>query len=123
VEELSSLLNTTEQQVQGALTNLAEAHMMVLQSDGGEILMAQPFSAVPTPFLVETAQFSCYANCIWDGLGVAAMLHQDVHIQTSCADCGQALELQVIGGEVRGPDGVIHFAPPARRWWADIVFT
>ena len=123
VEELSSLLNTTEQQVQGALTNLAEAHMMVLQSDGGEILMAQPFSAVPTPFLVETAQFSCYANCIWDGLGVAAMLHQDVHIQTSCADCGQALELQVIGGEVRGLDGVIHFALPARRWWADIVFT
>lgn len=123
IVELSSLLRATEEQVQESLANLAASRVLVLQKDRGEILMANPFSAVPTSFLVETPQFSCYANCIWDSLGIAAMLNQDVHIRTSCADCGQALELQVIGGEVRGQDGVIHFAIPARHWWDDIVFT
>ena len=100
---------------------LAEAHVLVLQEDG-EVLMAPPFSAVPTPFLVETPQFSAYGNCIWDALGIAAMLRSDARIVTSCGDCGTAAEVFVEGGNVRG-DGVMHFAIPARQWWDDIVFT
>lgn len=100
---------------------LAEAHVLVLQEDG-EVLMAPPFSAVPTPFLVETPRFSAYGNCIWDALGIAAMLRSDARILTSCGDCGTAAEVFVEGGNVRG-DGLMHFAIPARQWWDDIVFT
>jgi hypothetical protein len=123
IAELSAVLNTPLEQVGDALSNLAEAHMLVLQRESGEILMANPFSAVPTSFLVETPKFSCYGNCIWDSLGIAAMLDQDVHIRTSCADCGHALEIRIINGEVYGDTGLIHFAIPARHWWDDIVFT
>jgi hypothetical protein len=123
IGELSTLLSAPTEQVREALANLAEAHMLVLQKDTGEILMANPFSAVPTGFLVETPKFVCYGNCIWDSLGIAAMLHQDVHIRTSCADCGHSLELKILDGEVRGDEGLIHFAIPARHWWDDIVFT
>ena len=35
--------------------------------------MVPPFLAVPTPFLVETSRYTCYANCAWDALGVPAM--------------------------------------------------
>ena len=56
---------------------LADAHVLVLQKDCSEILMANPFSAVPTPFLVELEKFSCFGNCIWDALGIPAMLKQD----------------------------------------------
>ena len=123
IAELSAAIDVPVEQLRGALANLAEAHMLVLQKDSGEILMANPFSAVPTPFVVDTASFSCYANCIWDSLGIAAILHQDVSIRTSCADCGQALGLQVFDEQVRGAAGLIHFAIPARHWWDDIVFT
>ena len=122
IGELSDRINAPVEQIQGALVNLADAHMLVLQKANGEILMANPFSAVPTPFVVETPAFFCYGNCIWDSLGIAAMLHQDVRIRTSCADCGSVLELQVTQAEVGG-NGIVHFAIPARRWWEDIVFT
>ena len=123
IDELSAILNVSKEQIGDALANLAEARILVLQKDSGEILMANPFSAVPTSFLVETQKFSCYGNCIWDSLGIAAMLHQDVRIRTSCADCGRALEIKIIQGMVQAHEALIHFAIPAHHWWDDIVFT
>ena len=108
--------------VRAAFQRLAEAHMLVLQSESGEILMASPFSAVPTPFLVELDTFSCYGNCIWDAMGIPAMLKRDARIRTACPDCGSALSLSVVGGSLQSAAGIVHFALPARRWWEDIVF-
>jgi hypothetical protein len=108
--------------VQAAFQRLAEGHNLVLQPENGEILMANPFSAVPTPFLVKLGAFNCFGNCIWDALGIAAMMKQDALIKTACGDCGIAMELSIEGGQVRGDAGIIHFALPARRWWEDIVF-
>jgi hypothetical protein len=104
-----------------SLRRLADARIFVLQRDG-EILMANPFSAVPTPFVVETSRFSAFANCIWDALGVPAMLGGDARITASCGDCGTAAEVLVENDAVRG-EGLVHFAIPARNWWKDIVFT
>lgn len=101
---------------------LADAHILVLQRDSGEILMANPFSAVPTPFAVDASGLLAYGNCIWDALGIPAMLNRDARITTSCGDCGTMAEVVVESGSVRG-EGVIHFAIPAREWWNDIVFT
>lgn len=105
----------------GALQRLAAGRVIVLD-DAGEILMAPPFSAVPTPFLVHLPQTRAFGNCIWDALGIAAMARSDARIEASCGDCGAAMQVTVEGGAVRG-DGIMHFAIPARRWWEDIVFT
>lgn len=121
-EDVGIRLAVPVQEVRAAYTRLAAAHMLVLQPDTGEILMANPFSAVPTPFLVHTDRFDCYGNCIWDALGIAAMLRQDVRITTSCGDCGYSIELSIRGGALAKSEGVVHFALPARRWWEDIVF-
>jgi hypothetical protein len=67
--------------------------------------------------------YSCFGNCIWDALGIAAMLKQNARIKTACGDCGTAMEVAIIDGEVQGGLGSIHFAIPARQWWDDIVFT
>lgn len=96
--------------------------MLVLQQESGEILMANPFSAVPTPFVVTTKAGSWYANCIWDGMGIAAMLKSDAGIETSCGCCGGAMRVE-IPAECRDDDErVAHFAIRAARWWDDIVF-
>jgi hypothetical protein len=107
-------------EVDGALRELADARMLVLRD--GEILMAGPFSAVPTAFQVRTPAFTCYGNCIWDALGIAATLGTDVEIRTSCGDCGAAARIDVRDGAVIG-EGLMHFALPPRLWWQDVVFT
>jgi hypothetical protein len=105
-----------------SLRRLAAARMLVLQPGSNEILMLPPFSAIPTGFTVTAKNVTYFANCIWDALGVPAMLRSDATITTSCGDCGAAMEIPVEDGRARG-DGVLHFAVPARDWWNDIVFT
>lgn len=119
---LAELLSVSEADVVASLQRLAAARMLVLQPGADEILMAGPFSAVPTPFRVTLEAFSCYGNCIWDALGIAATLQADAEIDTSCADCGVATRIGVHSGQVAA-DGFLHFALPPRMWWQDIVFT
>jgi len=113
--------------IAAAFQELAAAHMLVLQPGSGEVLMANPLSAVPTPFVVETQADnglrSWYGNCIWDALGVIAMLRVDGRVLASCGCCGESMTVRVRSGEVVSePAGVVHFAIPAKRWWDDIVF-
>jgi len=117
---LATLMQMSLEDARASLQRLASARMLVMQE--GEILMAGPFSAVPTPFRVTTPQFSCYGNCIWDALGIAATMQSDAEIITSCGDCGAAKRVDVRNGKVTG-DGLMHFTLPARQWWQDIVFT
>jgi hypothetical protein len=120
--ELVRLSESTPIAVDGALRALSDAHMLVLQRDSGEVLMANPFSAVPTGFVVSTGTRSWYANCIWDAMGVAAMVGADAALDASCGCCGSAMTLN-IPSECRDEDErVAHFAIPAAHWWDDIVF-
>lgn len=121
--ETSADLETPPGQVRAAFQRLAAGRVLVLQRDTGEILMANPFSAVPTPFLVELDEFSCYGNCVWDALGIPAMLKLNGRIRTSCGCCGTAMELTVHERALQPAPGLIHFAVPALRWWDDITFT
>ncbi len=123
VIDLCTTTRLLEAEVRTSLQRLSDAHVLVLQRQSGEILMAAPFSAVPTAFLVRTSRYSAFANCIWDALGIPAMLGETAVIRTACGCCGERMELDV---EKDGPAtgvGVIHFAIPAARWWEDIVFT
>src|SRR5947209_5920013 len=63
--EAAAGLRATVDEVRACFARLAAGHILVLQSGAGEILMANPFSAVPTPFLVEFDDYACYGNCIW----------------------------------------------------------
>ena len=122
ITELSANLVIHPEQAQAALQRLAAGRILVLQPDCCEILMANPFSAVPTPFLVNLPSYSCFGNCIWDAMGIAAMLKQDAQIKTACGDCGTALELRIVDGVLQGDKSLVHFAIPAHHWWDDIVF-
>lgn len=120
--EVALALAAPPDDVRASFQRLAAGRVLVLQGETGEILMAPPFSAVPTSFLVEVGNLSAFGSCIWDALGIAAMLRRDALIRTSCGDCGAAMALRVVGDRVVG-EGILHFAVPARDWWEDIVFT
>jgi hypothetical protein len=119
----ASTLGRSTGEVVAAFRRLADARILVLQPDGGEILMANPFSAVPTAFQVRTGGQAYFGNCIWDALGILTMLHRDGEVEASCGCCGSAMRLTVAGGALAATDGIAHFALPAVRWWDDIVFT
>ena len=70
---------------------LHDQHALVLDTATGEIRMANPFSAVPTPYRVQADGRWWYANCAWDAFGICAALHVDGRIETTCPDCGEAL--------------------------------
>ena len=117
-------LGIPEGDTRAAYERLAASHTIVLRPGTIDILMAAPLSAVPTPFRVTVADGRRYwANCVWDSLGVAAMLGADATVETACPDCDDAMRLEVRGGELVEREGVVHFAVPAARWWQDIVFT
>lgn len=86
------------------------------------IRMANPFSGIETPFSVEANGKRYFGNCIWDALGIPALLRADADIVCSCGDCGAPMRISVRSGNVQG-DGIIHFGVPARHWWDDIIFT
>ena len=120
IEELSHSLGMPKEAVRSAVAALAEAHALVLQPDG-EILMANPFSAVPTGFEVIMDGKRWWGNCIWDSLGIISAVGGEGDVHTACGCCGLAMQLQIRHGAIVG-DGIVHFAVPARHWWDDIVF-
>lgn len=123
IEETARALGVPEDEARDSFRRLAAGFVLVLQRESDEILMAAPFSAVPTPFVVRTSSQSYFANCAWDALGIPAMLREDAETLASCGCCGEAMSLKVEGGELARGEGVIHFALPAARWWENITFT
>lgn len=119
----ASALSRSPDEVRDSFRRLADEHILVLQRGSGEVLMAPPFSAVPTPFLVKAGTRSFYGNCIWDAMGIPAMLQQDAIIEASCSCCGTAMSLKVTNGLLREESGIVHFAIRAAHWWDNVVFT
>ncbi len=119
----ASALDRAEDEIEAAYRRLEQARVIVLAPGTLNVWMANPLSAVPTPFRVETAHGSFWGNCVWDALGVVSMLGRDGRVLTSCSDCGEAMTLAVQNGELGATGGVAHFAVPAARWWENIGFT
>ena len=123
VAEVAERARATVHDVRAGWGRLHEQHAIVLDADGERLRMANPFSAVPTPFLVEADGRAWYANCAWDAFGICAALHVDGRFETTCPDCGEPLDVDVRDGRPSDESLLFHCLVPAGRWWADIVFT
>lgn len=123
VAETALALCRPSDEIRQAHQQLAEAHVFVLEPGGFELRMASPFSAIPTPFEVTIGERTWWGNCIWDAMGIAAVLKAEARIFTRCPDCAHPLSLTVDGPAVSGDPGIVHFAVPAAQWWDDIIYT
>ena len=111
------------QTVREGWRSLDEAHALVLDPATDEILMANPFSAVPTAYRVLADDRWWYANCAWDALGIPAALAVDGRVESSCPDCGEPYAIEVRAAAIDRSDLCFHCLVPAAHWWDDIVFT
>jgi hypothetical protein len=109
-------------EVKAGWRRLHDGHALVL-GPSGEIVMANPFSAVPTAFRVEAAGRSWFANCAWDAFGIGIVLGASSTIETACPDCREPLRIEVHDNRPDDVRPVFHVLVPAASWWADIGFT
>ncbi len=121
--EVADSRGLREADVSDGWRRLHDQHAIVLDSITGEIRMANPFSAVPTPYRVLADGRWWYGNCAWDAFGICAALHIDGRIETSCPDCGEAIKVDVRDARPDEQSLLFHCLVPAARWWDDIVFT
>jgi DNA-binding transcriptional MocR family regulator len=124
VDETATVLGVSRDDAEQAYRSLEQARVIVLAPGTANVWMANPLSAVPTPFRVVTDDGrSWWGNCVWDALGVLAMVGADGVVDTSCPDCGERIELRVEKERLQPADAVVHFVVPAARWWENIGFT
>ena len=123
LDALADALGLAPDDALALLRELGARHAVTLADDGRSVLMANPFSVVPTPFRVTANGVACWASCAWDMLGVPAALGADAEIHATWAADGTPAELRVEGGAVAGDDGIVHVLTPFRDWDADIRHT
>jgi hypothetical protein len=121
--EIADALDLTPMDALASFRRLGDDHVIVLAPGSTYIWMANPFSAIPTTFIVRAGGREWWGNCIWDSFGIAAMVGVDAEVSTSCPDCGEPLAISVVGGRVGHDHRVIHYSVPAARWWDDIGAT
>jgi hypothetical protein len=123
VGETAESLGMGESEAAEAYRELERSRVIVLAPGTLNVWMANPLSAIPTPFRVETARGSYWGNCVWDALGIPAMLVTDGDVAAPCPDCGEPIGFRIRGGELEPVEAVVNFAVPAARWWDNIAFT
>ncbi len=110
-------------QAQAALQRLHDAHALVLD-EAGDVLMANPLSAVETDYRAFAGGRWYYANCAWDSLGIPAMLGGDAQIEARHPTTRETIQYAIENERLCGADGyLVHFAQPFRNWYDDIVET
>ena len=120
--EIAASIGATSAEVEGGLGRLHDDHLIVLAPGTPYIWMANPFSALPTPYTVTVGDKTFWGNCVWDALGILALLRSDGRVSALCPDCGDDLHVEISDGELIPAEHIIHFTVPARHWWDDIGF-
>lgn len=123
VDETASQFALTHEEAVSAYEQLHQRHAFFLQPGTHNILMANPFSGVETPFKVHANDRTYFANCAWDSLGIPAALHVDAEIEALCAQSGEGIHLTVSSGQVKSNPALVHFLVPFQNWYDDLPFT
>ena len=122
VAEMAKGLARSAKNVRAGLARLSESHAFMMQEDG-ELWRVAPFSCIPTGFPVTVGRKLWFGNCIWDALGIPAMLAKDARIGAACACCNYDMPIEIRNGKLQTTRGLIHIAVAAREWYKDVVFT
>ena len=92
---LAHRLARSPEEIHAAFESLAAGKAIVLQPQSREVLMANPLCAVATPYQVDVGGKNFFSSCVWDGLGVIAMLGGAGVVRSSGACCGEAMLVRI----------------------------
>lgn len=122
--EIAAALGVMPLTVERMLRRLqADDDALVLLPGSPYVWMAEPFSAVSTSYLVRASGHEWFGNCVWDALGILALVDRDGQMETWCPVSGVPLRLDVRARRFESGTSIVHFAVPAGRWWESIGYT
>jgi hypothetical protein len=94
LDEIVSAFPGRAERLLEALAKLNEDDLVRI--DAGRVNLAYPFSASPTPFVVDlSGRGRRYVCCAIDALGIAPMLGRRVRIRSQCHHCDEPIALSV----------------------------
>ena len=123
VAETAARFALTPEEAASAYEELHGRHAFFLKPDTHDILMANPFSGIETPFKVYANDKTYFANCAWDSLGIPATLAVDAEVEAACAQSGESILLRVTDQRVEDSEALAHFLLPFKDWYNDLTFT
>lgn len=123
VEDTEARFSLTTDEAASAYEELNQRHAFFLKPGTHDILMANPFSGVETPFKVQANGKIYSANCAWDSLGIPAALHADAEIKAICSQSGASIQINIKDGKISSSDALVHFLVPFQDWYNDLVYT
>lgn len=109
-KEVSARLRLPLEQVAESLRELADDHVIAFLPGTEDLWLAHPFCAIRVPFEVSAGRRSWDAICIWDALGILALVDSDGQVSTASPECRQPIQVSVADGVVKAPaDAFVHF--------------
>ena len=112
-----------ETAVLAMLRKLHDAHLLVLDEQRRDIVMAHPWSAQPMGFVVAGPAQKWWGGCVWDSFAIPAMVGRTCLVATHCGGCGAALALDVRPDRAPIEPWVAHLPVPVLRMWDDVMGT
>src|SRR5947209_19518723 len=97
---MAKALKCRPAKIKAGLSRLSSSHAFML-TDEGRFWRIAPFSAIPTAFPVRIGRKLYWGNCIWDALGISAMLHKDGVVEAACGCCNLGMTLEVKNGRLK----------------------
>lgn len=127
VEQLMTEFGLTRAETVAVLREVAEARGVAVVKGTSRILMAWPFSAIATPFVVTARGRRYYANCSWDAIAFHAMLSEaPIRIDSFCHHCARPIAIEFDRGAatlVEPATTIVYLALRPTQWWEDIILT
>lgn len=118
-DALADAVNATTGALAEAMTELADAHHIVLHD--GELVLAHPFATRSFRFSVMGPDTLWWGGCAWDAFAIPNLVtgSPSVLVATTCPACAAPHAWTVTNQEPPAGDQVAHFLVPADRIWPD----
>lgn len=119
--ELEAAVGESRDAVTAALTELGEAHHVVLED--GDVVLAHPFATRSFRFSVMGPGALWWGGCAWDAFAIPNLVPgaASVLVATTCPACQTAHAWTVTNQGAPAGTQVAHFLVPVAQIWPDAV--
>lgn len=115
----------TEDEALQLLRQLHDDHLIVLDIDRTNIVMAHPWAAKNLGFVVASSKQKWWGGCAWDSFAIPSLINETCLVVTRCPACGHTLSIDVEPDRPPNEtnDWVAHFLVPVTEMWNDVVYS
>ena len=126
LEEVMRKFGLSRKEAFSQFKQLETDHHILLVPGTQRILMANPYSAVDTPFRDYIGDKRYYANCAWDTVSMHVMIGNDTRVESYCHHCAEPIVILLSDGKVVSSvpkDPLIFLSMPVAKWYDNLVNT